>query len=35
MEFALTQLLIALALLVAGGGSYSLGAALPGKLRKL
>jgi putative oxidoreductase len=35
IEFALTQLLIALALLVAGGGSYSLGPALPGKLRKL
>lgn len=34
-EFALTQLLIALALLVAGGGAYSLGAALPEKLRKL
>ena len=34
-EYALTQLLIALALLIAGGGAYSLGAALPGVLRKL
>jgi putative oxidoreductase len=29
IEYALTQLLIALALLIAGGGSYSLGSALP------
>jgi putative oxidoreductase len=35
IEYALTQLLIALALLVGGGGSHSLGAALPEKLRKL
>jgi putative oxidoreductase len=35
MEYALTLLLIALALLVAGGGAHSLGAALPEKLRKL
>lgn len=35
MEYALTQLLIALALLVAGGGDYSLGAFLPAGLRKL
>jgi len=35
MEYALTQLLIALALLIAGGGSYSLGSVLPEGLRKL
>jgi putative oxidoreductase len=35
MEFALTQLLIALALLIAGGGAYSLGSTLPEGLRKL
>jgi putative oxidoreductase len=35
IEYALTQLLIALALLIAGGGSYSLGSALPEGLRKL
>ena len=35
MEYALTQLLIALALLTAGGGSYSLAGLLPGALRKL
>lgn len=35
MEYALTQLLIAMALLVAGAGDYSLGKWLPGALRKL
>ena len=35
MEYALTQLLIALALLIAGGGAYSLGSVLPEGLRKL
>jgi putative oxidoreductase len=35
MEYALTQLLIALALLIAGGGAYSLGSRLPEGLRKL
>ena len=35
IEYALTQLLIAFALLIAGGGAYSLGSALPGGLRKL
>ncbi|MBV8100002.1 MAG: DoxX family protein [Verrucomicrobia bacterium] len=35
MEYALTQLLIALALLIAGGGAYSLGSVLPQGLRKL
>jgi uncharacterized membrane protein YphA (DoxX/SURF4 family) len=35
MEYALTQLLIALALLIAGGGTYSLGSRLPEGLRKL
>lgn len=35
MEYALTQLLIALALLVAGAGDYSLNAFLPAGLRKL
>lgn len=35
MEYALTQLLIALALLTAGAGSYSLAGMLPESLRKL
>jgi putative oxidoreductase len=35
MEFALTQLLIALGLLLAGPGKYSLASALPAPLRKL
>ncbi|HLW81761.1 MAG TPA: DoxX family protein [Candidatus Acidoferrales bacterium] len=35
MEYALTQLLIALALLVAGAGDYSLAPLLPAWLRKL
>ena len=35
IEYALTELLIAFALLIAGGGAYSLGSALPGGLRKL
>ncbi len=35
MEYALTQLLVALALLVMGAGRYSLGAWLPSPLRKL
>ena len=35
MEYPLTQLLIALALLIAGGGAYSLGSLLPEGLRKL
>jgi putative oxidoreductase len=35
MEYPLTQLLIALALLIAGGGAYSLSALLPEGLRKL
>ena len=35
IEYALTQLLIAFALLIAGGGAYSLGSALPEGLRKL
>jgi putative oxidoreductase len=35
MEFALTQLLIALGLLLAGPGKYSLRGILPGPLRKL
>jgi putative oxidoreductase len=34
-EYAITLFLIALSLLIAGGGSYSLGSALPGGLRKL
>ena len=34
-EYALTQLLIALALLIAGAGAYSLGSRLPEGLRKL
>ena len=35
MEYALTQLLIALALLLAGAGRYSLAAVLPRSLQKL
>jgi putative oxidoreductase len=35
MEYPLTQLLIALALLIAGGGVYSLASRLPEGLRKL
>ena len=35
MEYALTQLLVALALLIAGGGTYSLGSLLPEGLREL
>jgi putative oxidoreductase len=35
IEFALTQLLIALALLLTGAGQYSLSGILPGGLRKL
>lgn len=35
MEYALTQLLIALALLLAGAGRYSLAGSLPASLRKL
>ena len=35
VEYALTQLLVALALLIAGGGKYSLAEVLPGALRKL
>ena len=35
IEFALTQLLIALALLLTGAGRYSLSGILPGGLRKL
>jgi putative oxidoreductase len=34
-EYALTQLLIALALLITGPGAYSIGATLPGVIRKL
>lgn len=34
MEYALTQMLIALALLITGAGAYSLGARLPEPLRK-
>ncbi len=34
-EYALTQLLIAVALLLAGPGAYSVGAGLPGKQQKL
>jgi putative oxidoreductase len=34
-EYALTLLLTALALLIAGGGSFSLSSVLPGGLRKL
>ena len=35
IEYALTQLLIALALLIAGAGEYSLGSRLPDGLRRL
>ena len=35
MEYALTQLLMALALLITGGGKYSLAEMLPRGLRKL
>ena len=35
MEYALTQLLVALALLITGGGKYSLAEMLPRGLRKL
>src|SRR5260370_39329918 len=35
IEYALTQLLIAIALLITGAGSYSLAARLPAPLRKL
>jgi putative oxidoreductase len=35
MEYALTQLLVATALLLTGAGAYSLGAWLPSSLRKL
>jgi len=35
IEYALTQLLIALALLLAGAGRYSLAGALPPPLRNL
>ncbi len=35
IEYALTQLLIALALLITGGGAYSLAPRLPAALRKL
>jgi putative oxidoreductase len=35
MEFALTVLLVALALLITGPGAYSLGRILPGPLKKL
>lgn len=35
MEFALTQLLIACAVVLAGGGRYSLSALLPSPLRRL
>lgn len=35
MEYALTQLLIAIALLIAGAGDYSLAPLLPAWLRKL
>lgn len=35
MEFALTELLLAIGLLLAGPGQYSLGNALPTPLRKL
>ena len=34
-EYALTQLLIAVALLLTGPGAYSVGASLPGKLQNL
>ena len=35
MEYALTQLLMALALFITGAGAYSLNSWLPGPLRKL
>jgi uncharacterized membrane protein YphA (DoxX/SURF4 family) len=35
MEYALTQLLVAFALLLTGPGAYSLAGVLPGALRKL
>jgi putative oxidoreductase len=35
MEYAFTQLLVALAFLIAGAGAYSLGSRLPGQWRKL
>jgi len=35
IEFALTQFLIALALLLTGAGKYSLGSRLPGPIRNL
>jgi putative oxidoreductase len=35
MEYAFTQSLVALALLLTGAGSYSLGKFLPGSLRSL
>lgn len=35
MEFALTELLLSLGLLLAGGGKYSLASILPGPLQKL
>jgi hypothetical protein len=35
MEYALTQLLVALALFLAGPGAYSLAPRLPGGLQKL
>lgn len=35
MEYALTELLLALGLLLAGSGKYSLGRLLPGSLRNL
>jgi uncharacterized membrane protein YphA (DoxX/SURF4 family) len=35
IEFALTQLLIAVAIFLTGPGRYSLAASLPGSLRKL
>jgi len=34
-EYVITQLFIALAILIAGGGAYSLGSALPGPLQNL
>jgi uncharacterized membrane protein YphA (DoxX/SURF4 family) len=35
LEFALTELLLALALLLTGAGAYSLRALLPARLQKL
>jgi putative oxidoreductase len=35
MEYALTQLLVSLALLITGAGKYSLARMLPGGLRRL